>query len=118
MFAPMRPSPTIPSCIWFSLGEGPLDGSAELREAAGNVRVEVDPQRPSAALRQNREVAAGLGGLDDAEGEVPSGDGEVGDVVGGDLEEDAAVRPALVRLAGRVQEARAEADAGRGPRAV
>src|SRR5262245_31372254 len=118
MFAPMRPSPIIPSCIRVSLGEGPLDRLAELREPAGDVGTEVDAEGAAAALGEHGEVASGLGGLDDAEREVPSGDGEVGRVVGGDLQEDAAVRAALVGLAGRVQEARAEADAGRGPRSV
>src|SRR5262245_38295745 len=118
MFAPIRPSPIIPSCIAVSLGEGPLDRLAELREPAGDVGAEVDTKGAPAALGEHGEVAARLGGLDDAEREVPAGNREVGCVVSGDLQEDAAVRAALVGLAGRVEEARAEADGRGGLRAV
>ena len=46
------------------------------------------------------------------------GTGEIGGIVAGDLQEDAAVRSALVGLAGRMQEARPEAEAGRHALAV
>ena len=58
-------------------------------------------------------------GVDElAEGVRPAGDVEVGRVVGGQLEEPADGRAALVELAGRVQEARAVAGGRRAPRPV
>ena len=64
------------------------------------------------------EVARGLGVDELAEGVRPARDVEVGRVVGGQLEEPADRRAALVELAGRVQEARAVAGRGRALRPI
>jgi hypothetical protein len=45
-----------------------LDGRLERRQSFSNVRAEMNAQKTSAALNQNLEIAARLGGLDDAEG--------------------------------------------------
>src|SRR5438477_486413 len=71
-----------------------------------------------AALAEHAEIAARLRRFDHAEAVLRSGHGQILRVVAGDLQEHAAVGPALVRLAGRVQETRAEADAGRRLRPV
>ena len=60
-----------------------------------------------------REVAGRLGVDELAEGVRPAGDRPVGRMVGGQLEEPADRRAALVELAGRVEEARPVAG-GRG----
>src|SRR5260370_16962419 len=60
------------------------------------------------ALRQHREIAACLRRFHYAEGVCLAGHREVGSVVAGDLQEHAAIRPALVSLASRVQEPRPE----------
>ena len=85
---------------------------ADRFETGGDVRAEVDAQGATAALGEHREVAAGLRRLDDAEGVALPRHGQIAGVVGRDLQEHALVRAALVGLAGRVQEARPEADAG------
>ena len=70
-------------------------------------------QGAALALQQHLEVASRLRRLDDAEGVLLPGHGHIDRVVAGDLQEDAGVRSALVGLPGRVQEARAELQAGR-----
>ncbi len=80
--------------------------------------LEVDPQRPASALGENGEVAPRLRRDDRAEAERPPGDRQVLRRVGGNLQEDAAVRPALVGLARRVEEPRPEFQAGRDPAGV
>ena len=78
-------------------------------EIAGDVRA----QRAPAALGKDLEIAARLRRLDDAERVGLAGHRQVLGIVAGDLQEDAAVRPALVGLSRRMLEARPEADAGR-----
>src|SRR5262250_3417430 len=65
-----------------------------------------------AALREYGEIAASLGGFYDAEGIFLVRDRKVDGVIACDLQEDARVRPALVGLASRVQEARAKSQHG------
>src|SRR5215472_13334565 len=65
-----------------------------------------------AALREYGEIATSLGCFDDAEGIFLVRDRKVDGVIACDLEEDASVRPALVGLAGGVQEARAKSEHG------
>ena len=131
MLPPIRPRPIIPSCM--SVVSLSHDGlSAELPRRESVLRALLEPpgstrrrrpqmhaQRAAAALGQHLEIAARLRRLDDAEActSAPAPAGRAG-VVAGDLQEHAGVRPALVGLAGRVQEARPEAEAGRDPLAV
>ena len=61
-------------------------------------------QGAAAALGQNVVIAARLGSLDDSKAESVPWDLQVFRIVAGQLKEDPAVRPALVRLARRVQE--------------
>ena len=127
MFAPIRPSPIMPICIDGSLSERECSDAAPVRHCAGvsgasstrRARVsrpaatsvaEMDAERPAAALGEHREVAARLRRLDDAEGVRCPGTARSRGVVAGDLQEHARVRSALVGLAGRVQEARPEAE--------
>src|SRR6185437_10688428 len=79
-----------------------------------DVRREVDAERAAAAAGQDIEIAARLGGFHDAEGEDFAGDFEVARVIAGDLKEDAGVRSAFVGLAGGMEEAGAETEAGGG----
>src|SRR2546425_13181347 len=80
-----------------------------------DVRAEMDPQGAAAALDEDEKVAARLGGLHGAERVRPPGHREILRVVARDLEEHARVRAPLVRLPGRVQEARPETHARRDP---
>ena len=73
----------------------------------------MNAKRAAAALDQNVEVAPRLRRLDHAETRAVSRNGKVGGVLRGDLEEDAAVGTAFIGLAGRVQKARSEFEAGR-----
>ena len=73
----------------------------------------MNPQGTPAALGQDLEIAARLRRLDHAEGVFLAGHRQILGVLAGDLQEDAAVRAALVGLPGRMQKARAEAEAGR-----
>src|SRR5580704_16215406 len=89
------------------------DGAAEPLETGLEITGDVHPERPPAALGEHVEIAARLRRLDDPEGVPGAGDRQVVGVGAGDLSEHAAVRPALVGLPGRVQEARPEAEARR-----
>ena len=57
-------------------------------------------ERPPAPFGQSAEIAARLRRLDDAEARLAAGNGEVEVRLGGDLQKDAAARPALVGLSG------------------
>src|SRR5271169_5678190 len=78
-------------------------------EITGDVR----PQSAPAALGKDPEIAARLRFLDDAKGIGLARDRQILGIVAGDLQEDAAVRSALVGLSRRMLEARPEADASR-----
>src|SRR5207245_3586223 len=95
-----------------------IDGRPQRPEPVRDVRAEMDPQGAAAALDENEKVAARLGGLHGAERVRPPGHREILRVVARDLEEHARVRAPLVRLPGRVQEARPEAHARRDPVSV
>src|SRR5215831_458567 len=71
----------------------------------------MDTQGSATAFGENVEIAASLRSLYDAKCVFLARHGEIGSVVAGDLQKDAAVRPAFVGLACRVQEARTEAEA-------
>ena len=70
----------------------------------------VQPQDRAVVLGQHLGVAAGLGGDELPEGEVPTGNGEVLLGSSRDLEVDALRRAALVELPRRVQKARPPAE--------
>jgi len=89
-----------------------LDDLRENLEASADVCAQVYAQGAAPALRENAEVAACLGCLEDAEGEPVAGDRQVRHVVARQLQEDATVRSALIGLSGRVEKARTKADAG------
>ena len=75
---------------------------------------QVHTQKTPAALGEHVEIAARLRRLDDAEAVGLTRHRHILGGFVGDLQEHAAVRPAFVGLPGRMQEARTEADAGRG----
>ena len=75
--------------------------------------LEMHAKRTPAALGEHVEIAARLRRLDDAEACLLARHRQILGIVGRDLQEHAAVGSALVGLAGRVQEARPETDAGR-----
>src|SRR5215470_14483300 len=84
--------------------QGVLDRTGEPVETGGKVARDVHAQGAPAALRQHVEIAARLRLLDNAEGVGLAGDRQVLAVVAGDLQEDAAVRAALIGLPRRVLE--------------
>src|SRR5688500_2615536 len=121
MPAPILPSPAIPTCMLLPTFECRRSGSpgwpaASSRHPDGRVdhrlqplesRVEiaeVQPQGAPAATLERGEVAQRLGRDERAEGLLPPRDRKVLRRIGGELEEDASVRPSLVELTGRVQE--------------
>ena len=87
----------------------------ELRKARLYVAAEVHAQRAALAVGENLKVPASLRRFHHSESVLLSGNRQVGRVVAGDLQEDAAVGPAFVSLPGGVQESRAEPEAGRDP---
>ena len=120
MFAPIRPRPIIPSCIRVTFKTPSLyfvrnriiDCVRKFRERLVYLEREVQARSATIALVQRFEIAEGLRALERLERRHPR-NREIERRVGGELEEDARVRAALVELAGRVQEARAETDGGR-----
>src|SRR5882762_8844692 len=123
MLPPMRPSPTMPSCISLlpmvaALPQRLPDRFLERRQAGRHMGAEMHAHNAPPALRQHLEVAARLRRLDDAEAVGLIGDRKIVGIVAGDLKEDAGIGPAFVGLAGRMEETRAEADAGRHPFAI
>src|ERR1700754_470083 len=123
MLAPIRPRPIIPSCMicfpFFPgiarrrLPEGLLNGGSESCKTCLDILAEMHAQDAAVAFGKHLEVASRLCGFDNAEGVFLPRHRDVGLVVASDLQEDAAVRPALVCLSCRMQEARAEAETGR-----
>src|SRR3954468_14059738 len=103
----------MPSCIVKSLSQSIEDRSVEHRQSRLEVALEMYPQRAAAAFGQHVEIAARLRRLDHAKTRLLAGHREILGIVGGDLQEDAAVRPAFVGLPGGMQEARPEFRAGR-----
>src|SRR5882724_722592 len=73
----------------------------------------MDAQQAPAALGEDVEVAARLRRLDSAEAVATAGHVELRGIIAGDLEKDAGIGAAFIGLAGGMQEARPEADAGR-----
>ena len=78
----------------------------------------MEPECSPFPLDEYVEVTLGLGVRQHAERIVLAGDRQRIRVVAGELQEDAAVGPALVQLPGRVQEARSVAAAGSDPVSV
>ena len=123
MLPPIRPRPITPSCIVVSCRrrsspQSFLDGRLECRETCGDVGPEMETKHPAPTFGQHFEIAPGFCRLDDSEGVFLAGNREIIGVIARDLQEDAAVGPALVGLPGRVQKARAEPKAGRDALAV
>src|SRR5215470_1629923 len=72
----------------------------------------MDTQCAAATFGEDAEVAASLRCLRDPECVFLPGNGEIGSIIAGNLQKDAAIRAALVGLSRGVQEAWAEAKAG------
>src|SRR6478752_4271836 len=114
MLPPIRPRPIMPSCIRkIPLIERFRDGGIQRCKRRLEVTLEMDTQRAPAAFGQHVEIAARLRRLDDAKAGFLARHRQIPGVVGRDLQEYAAAGSALVGLAGRMQEARAEFGAGR-----
>src|SRR5205085_12001192 len=119
MFPPIRPSPTI--AISMLVVSSPLQ-----RPLAGRVLHRVDESRPALAVPaadahpqhgqparlERAQVADRLRLFEHAEAVGLTGNGDVGRVLLDDLHEDPLWRPALVELAGGVQEAGAVTGGG------
>src|SRR5438477_3895205 len=74
--------------------------------------MQMNTQGAAAALVQHVEITLRLRQLDRAEAELAIFERHVFGMVAGEREKDAAVRAALVRLAGRMQIARSETETG------
>src|ERR1700720_4433327 len=103
MLPPIRPRPTMPSCIRLlpEIGcssERLPDGFLEGRQTSCNVGTEMDAQDTASALRQHPEVATRFRRLDDTEGVFLPGNLNIAGVVAGDLQKHAGIRPAFVGL--------------------
>jgi hypothetical protein len=85
-----------------ALPESLSDCRLQVCESRFHVLAKVHAQSAPAAFRKHREVSARLRSLHHTEGVFLFGNGEIGSVVTRDLQEDAAVGPALVRLTCRV----------------
>src|SRR5439155_4701812 len=92
-----------------------VDRIREHLETGAHVVAEMHAQRAAAAVGEHLKITARLRRLDDAKGELLPGHGQIDRVVAGDLQEDAARRPAFVGLTGGVKKTRTEADTGRHP---
>ena len=68
----------------------------------------MDAQSAAAAFREDRKIAAGLSRFYNTKRIFLSRNRQILCVVAGDLQKNAAVRPAFVGLPGRVQKARTE----------
>src|SRR5882724_2350699 len=112
MLPPIRPRPIMPSCILASLVQCFRYGGIKCCQRRGEVALEMNPQRPSSAFGEHVEIAACRRCLDDTKTRLLARHRQIPGVIGGDLQEHAAVRTALVGLAGRMQETRAEFGAG------
>ena len=64
---------------------------------------QMDPEHPPAALLQGGEITQRLGPHQVPEAVPGAGDVDVGGLIGGNLQEQAAIRPPLVQLPGGVQ---------------
>src|SRR5262249_5202760 len=93
--------------------QGLLDCAAQRGETRIEIASDVGPQSAAAALGEDVVIAACLRCLDDAKGVGLSWHGQVVGVVAGDLQKDAAVRPAFIGLPCRMLKAGPKADTGR-----
>src|SRR5579872_82195 len=73
----------------------------------------MNAQRAPSPFCQNVKVSARLCCLDHSEGIFLLRNGQFNRVIASDLKKHARIWPALIRLSGRVQEPRPEAEAGR-----
>src|ERR1700687_1191546 len=104
MLPPMRPKPTIPICMKvLSSGEGSRDRLLQPRQPGGDVCPEMHPDGAPPAFVQHLEIAPRRGIDHGAETVFVSRYRDIDAMVGGDLKEDAGVRPALIGLAGGMQ---------------
>ena len=78
--------------------QGGADEIAKAIEIGGEIFAEMHAQGAAAAFGEDVEVAASLGGFNHAERIFLAGDGEIGSVIAGDLQEDSAVWAAFVGL--------------------
>src|ERR1700737_2628492 len=119
MLPPIRPRPSIASCIGINaLGTPSMVspvwyqsyGLAQRRNDLPGIAVlDVDAQGPPAVRLQDLEVAPCLRREEGPERVGRPRDRQILAAVAGDLEEQPGIRAALVKLTGGVQEARAEA---------
>src|SRR6185436_7822714 len=118
MFAPMRPSPMKPSCIAVRLrsmltsGQRAPDRALEDRQVVREVVAQVDLHDGSIMRPQRLAVTTRLGVDQAAEGVRPTRDLAIDRVIGGELQEYASCRAALVQLTRGVEEARPVAGGG------
>src|SRR5918994_3019365 len=102
MFAPIRPSPMNPICMFrSSSAERAPDGLLEGGQVGGEIRAEMHMDDGPVLRPQRLAVAAGLGVDEAAEGVGPARDRAIDRVVRGELEEEPARRAPLVELARR-----------------
>src|SRR6202171_4158693 len=129
MLPPIRPKPIMPSCIGIlyccvsttrsgnrvcdhALIQRIVNRGIQYLQSRLEIALEMHAQRTAAALGQHVEIATRLRRLDHAESSLLTGYRDILGVIGGDLQEYAAVRAPLVSLSGGMQETRAELGAG------
>src|SRR5882672_12807119 len=95
-----------------------MNSGIEHLQTRFEIALEMHAQCASAAFGQHVEIAAGLRRLDHPKAGLLTGYREILVVIGGDLQEYAAVRTAFISLSGGMQEARAEFSTGRDMAAV
>src|SRR5580658_3055495 len=103
----------MPSCMLLSSVQRLLDCTVERLETFGEIALEMHAQRTPATLGEHAEIASRLRCLDHAKAGLLARHRQILRVVGGDLQEHAAVRTAFIGLTRRMQETRTEFRAGR-----
>ena len=118
MLPPILPNPIMPSCICSLFGVHSCASAfstalqAFKRCEAAFYFAQVDAQGPPLAFHQHLKISASLRRLHHSKREFLAGHRKVRRVVAGHLQEHAAVGAALIRLAGRMQEARPKSETG------
>src|SRR5579862_628271 len=92
---------------WYNLAQSSLNCSVQLCQPARRIP-EVHSKRSPLAIEQHLKIPTSLRRLHHPKRELLPGHFQIRRIVTSDLQEDSAIRPAFVRLPGRMQEPRTE----------